>query len=157
MPITSGEWKIVLEDKWPFGIYIMGGENGDREILYQRPAGVSSSAKSREDIENAKGFRFEEWGKIKDQLAEQAANIRLMAAAKAMFEALQRIEKWNGEFPDTGRTWDDGTPMSYFACHGSNGERDFMREIARAAIDKATQGMASEPAAAGKVVGDAPK
>jgi hypothetical protein len=50
--------------------------------------------------------------------------------------ALQRIERWEGEFPATGRVWDDGTPMSYFACFGSNGERDFMREIAREMLVK---------------------
>jgi hypothetical protein len=50
--------------------------------------------------------------------------------------ALQRIERWEGEFPATGRVWDDGTNMSYFACFGSNGERDFMREIAREMLVK---------------------
>lgn len=44
--------------------------------------------------------------------------------------ALERVAKWFGEFPDTGRTWDDGEPMSYSACFGSNGERDYMRQVA---------------------------
>ncbi|HXE63142.1 MAG TPA: hypothetical protein VN519_06350 [Bryobacteraceae bacterium] len=56
---------------------------------------------------------------------------------KGLVEALERIERWFGEFPPTGRTWDDkpgGEPMSYAAVNGSNGERDFMRGIARAAL-----------------------
>jgi hypothetical protein len=50
--------------------------------------------------------------------------------------ALQRIEKWFGEFPSTGQFWDkDQTqPISYAAQYGSNGERDFIREIARVAL-----------------------
>lgn len=72
-----------------------------------------------------------ETGLTPRQLAEQRE--RLLAA-------LAKIEKWFGEFPPTGRTWENsnGTPsdrpMSYAACYGSNGERDFMRGIARAAI-----------------------
>lgn len=51
--------------------------------------------------------------------------------------ALKRIEKWQGEFPETGRFWDEPQntqPMSYGAAFGSNGERDFMRQIARDAL-----------------------
>ena len=72
-----------------------------------------------------------ETGLTPRQLAEQRE--RLLAA-------LAKIEKWFGEFPPTGRTWENsnGTPsdrpMSYAACYGSNGERDFMRGIARSAI-----------------------
>ena len=51
--------------------------------------------------------------------------------------ALERIARWFGEFPDTGRTWDDGSPMSYGAAFGSNGERDFMRQLARVALETA--------------------
>lgn len=56
------------------------------------------------------------------------------APASILRKALERIERWFGEFPDTGRTWPDGSPMSYIALYGSNGERDFMREIAREAL-----------------------
>lgn len=54
--------------------------------------------------------------------------------------ALTRIEKWFGEFPETGKFWDnaDGSisdrPMNYGAYYGSNGERDYMRAIARKAL-----------------------
>jgi hypothetical protein len=53
---------------------------------------------------------------------------------KTLRAALERIQRWEGEFPKTERTWPDGTEMSYFACYGSNGERDFMRGIAREAL-----------------------
>lgn len=59
------------------------------------------------------------------------ANSQLLTA---LVEALQRIERWFGEFPDTRRAWDDGSPMSYAACFGTNGERDYMRSIAREAL-----------------------
>lgn len=51
--------------------------------------------------------------------------------------ALARIEKWFGEFPETGDFWDDdkSRPMSYAACYGSNGERDYMRAVARQALE----------------------
>jgi hypothetical protein len=50
--------------------------------------------------------------------------------------ALQRIARWHGEFPATGKFWDDEKtrPTSYSAEHGSNGERDFMRKVALDAL-----------------------
>ena len=48
-------------------------------------------------------------------------------------EALGIIERWE-DFPESERTWEDGTPMSYGAAFGSNGQRDYMRGIARAAL-----------------------
>jgi hypothetical protein len=56
------------------------------------------------------------------------------ARADVMRQALERIERWFGEFPETGQTWDDGSPMGYGAVYGSNGERDYMRSVARAAL-----------------------
>ena len=99
-----------------------------------------------------------------DDIATTAANAHLIAAAPTaphdcdhdgcpgretkrkldafaeMKEALEKVERWFGEFPDTGRKWDDGAPMSYSAVYGSNGERDYMRRIARAALQRATLG-----------------
>lgn len=50
-------------------------------------------------------------------------------------DALIRIEKWFGEFPRTGKYWEkDGEEMSYSACYGSSGERDYMRNIAMEAL-----------------------
>lgn len=61
-------------------------------------------------------------------------------------EALEKVERWFGEFPETGRNWpnDDGSdsdrPMSYGAVNGSNGERDFMRHVARQALAALNEG-----------------
>jgi hypothetical protein len=69
-----------------------------------------------------------------DTLERQAAEIERLR------EALGRIERWFGEFPETGRFWpnedptESARPMSYSAVWGSNGERDFMRAVARAAL-----------------------
>lgn len=51
----------------------------------------------------------------------------------AMKSALGRIERWFDEFPPTGLFWDKAgkEPMSYAAAYGSNGERDYMRGVAR--------------------------
>lgn len=51
-----------------------------------------------------------------------------------LVDALSKIEKWFGEFPPTGKTWATGEEMSYLAAYGSNGERDFMRSVAREAL-----------------------
>ena len=51
-------------------------------------------------------------------------------------KALGKIARWFDEFPATGQFWDEEktNPMSYGACFGSNGERDFMRKIATDAL-----------------------
>lgn len=53
-------------------------------------------------------------------------------------KALKFILKW--EFPPTGQFWDIDKlqPMSYAACYGSNGERDFMRNVANEALTPKT-------------------
>ena len=51
-----------------------------------------------------------------------------------MRAALEKIERWHGEFPETGRYWDkpeNTRPMSYCSC---NGEREYMRHVARDAL-----------------------
>jgi hypothetical protein len=70
------------------------------------------------------------------QMIESAVNERpkLLAKLERYEKALARIEKWLGEFPETGKLWDNGAPMSYSAAYGSNGERDYMRSVARAAL-----------------------
>jgi len=45
--------------------------------------------------------------------------------------ALEKIARWFGEFPTVVDR--DGNQSSYGAAYGSNGERDFMRDIAAAA------------------------
>jgi len=60
----------------------------------------------------------------------------LAARVQKMRKALERISRWNGEFPPTGifRKGADET-MSYGAAYGSNGERDYMRYVAGQALD----------------------
>lgn len=52
------------------------------------------------------------------------------------YEALQKVLKW--EMPVTGQFWDkeEKQPMSYAAAYGSNGERDYIKSIAKAAISE---------------------
>lgn len=54
--------------------------------------------------------------------------------AAVVRDALETIAQWN--LPVTGKTWDDGSPMSYGAAFGSNGERDYMRQIAVDALTR---------------------
>lgn len=48
--------------------------------------------------------------------------------------ALKKIARWHGEFPSTGLTWADGSPRNYINAYGSNGERDYMRQVALDAL-----------------------
>ena len=65
--------------------------------------------------------------RLTDYEAMQAKCMRLV-------EALEQIERWDG-FPSTNETWEgSGKPVSYSAAFGSNGERDFMRGVAKAAL-----------------------
>ena len=60
---------------------------------------------------------------------------QLAASRNGKLEAaLQRIVRWEGEFPATGKFWEGGAPMEYGACWGSNGERDYMRQVALDAL-----------------------
>lgn len=68
---------------------------------------------------------------IEDSVAEERKRIACAV------HALERISRWVGEFPETGRFWDEpknAQPMSYSACYGSNGERDYMRKVALDAL-----------------------
>lgn len=56
-------------------------------------------------------------------------------------EALCVIAKW--KLPPSGKTWDDGTPMSYGAAFGSNGERDYVRTVASNALAAPATGEAA--------------
>lgn len=77
----------------------------------------------------------------------QAAGVRALhrdrrtaARIKVLETALATIVRWD-DFPKTGRFWDredpqrdERRPMSFRACFGSNGERDYMRGIAGTAL-----------------------
>ncbi len=60
---------------------------------------------------------------------QQIRDLEEMVRVKDL--TLQKIARWHGEFPPTGEYHDDSHPKSYGYCYGSNGERDFMRHVAR--------------------------
>jgi hypothetical protein len=62
----------------------------------------------------------------------RAANQRLEGEVARLREALETVSLWR--LPRTDQHWPSGGEMSYGACHGSNGERDYMRRIADAAL-----------------------
>lgn len=68
---------------------------------------------------------------VKTSIELANENMRLRAA-------LTRIARWHGEFPSTGEFWPDGTPVSYAVNNGSNGERDYMRQVALDALSPNT-------------------
>ena len=51
-----------------------------------------------------------------------------------LLRALKVVADW--KLPPSDRTFPDGTVMTYETAYGSNGARIYMREQARAAIDK---------------------
>jgi len=70
---------------------------------------------------------FECWNEMKYHAETlELENVRLR-------EALTRIEKWIGEFPEVEMR--DGKMGSYGYAYGSNGERDYMRAVARKALE----------------------
>jgi hypothetical protein len=71
---------------------------------------------------------YSEYAKEVEQGEKDARTIAVLKLA------LEKIARWHGEFPETGRQWEDGSPMSYSAAFGSNGERDFMRQVATDAL-----------------------
>jgi hypothetical protein len=68
------------------------------------------------------------------ELNNTGTNLRTRCAKQQA--ALSVVQKW--QLPSTGQFWDDDKtqPMSYGACYGSNGERDFMRNVANEAISE---------------------
>lgn len=63
------------------------------------------------------------------------------AKVEELESTLEKIAKWFGEFPETGDYWQDSRPVSYRAAYGSDGERDYMRRIAREALIKSSDGL----------------
>lgn len=57
---------------------------------------------------------------------------QILIENRKMRKALERIAKWRGEFPPASLR--DGTPCTYETAKGSNGARDYMREVAREAL-----------------------
>jgi hypothetical protein len=103
-----------------------------------------------------------DWAEVNDDAVEWLAdNHRAIRAAltrpaqaeqqpspSELIAALQQIERWDG-FPGTGKTWpESGEPMSYGACFGSNGERNFMRLLAAKAVTRYHTALSATPSPA---------
>lgn len=73
---------------------------------------------------------------LEKELKEQNTNYRLRI--RELEQALQKIVNW--EMPETGRFHDEDQtePMSYSYCFGSNGERDYIRNLANIVLTKST-------------------
>ena len=71
---------------------------------------------------------------LEDSLRERTLdNKNLRAKAARLEKALQQVADW--KMPECNKTWDDGSPMSYSAAFGSSGERDYIRGIAKTALE----------------------
>jgi hypothetical protein len=118
--VTPGPWDDTMGRS---GLRIIEGDSGCPVASYVSEKDAAFIALSREAVPS-----------FLDALERQAAEIEMLRGA------LERIERWFGEFPETGRFWpsedptESARPMSYGAAWGSNGERDFMRAVARAAL-----------------------
>jgi hypothetical protein len=84
----------------------------------------SELAAIRREAETNQKWAFLEWRDRAERAKADNARLR---------EALEKIVEWK-DFPETGDTWPTGGKVSYFAAYGSNGERDYMRDVARTAL-----------------------
>jgi len=87
----------------------------------------------------AEGF-YIDGGKIYHEGHELSKDEALQALRhmSVMADALMIIMQWSYDsFPDTGRFHDGNkeSPVSYTEFHGISGERDFMRELAKKALE----------------------
>ena len=114
----------------------LNGMGSEREYALQGK--VAAKDQRIAELEAECEFQRVGHNSAQDKLLEQGKELAAQALTiKTMRTALMRIKIWHGEFPETGRFWDEPNntkPMSYSACFGSNGERDYMREIASEAI-----------------------
>lgn len=103
---------------------------GRAEAAEARLAGVE---KERDEMEAEAHAHIDLWGKaLAERNEAQATVATLTAQVEAMRGALDVIAEW--KLPETGEKWPSGAPVSYETLYGSNGSRDFMRAIARAAL-----------------------
>lgn len=71
---------------------------------------------------------------LKDTQEAATEITRLREQVEVMRVALETVIHWN--MPSTGKFHEDGSPMSYGYCFGSNGERDYIRQVATQALAK---------------------
>lgn len=66
------------------------------------------------------------------------ARLKVEEANKELIAVLEKISNWR--LPETDIKWADGTPMSFGAAYGSNGERDYIKSLAASALLKHRKG-----------------
>jgi len=103
-------------------------DNTERDAL---AAAIASAAEKRGIIAPGTSLTGPQLVMLCSDLATKPA-AAVPAVSEELRKALQTVARW--ELPPTGKTWDDGSPMSYAACYGSNGERDYMRQVALNAL-----------------------
>jgi len=86
---TPGPWTLITRDRWPFTMSIVDKEmNG---ILDTARIVLSTEAQTVDDLRRAVGFPNDEKEKVQDQIAEQEANLCLMAAAPKLLKELKEL------------------------------------------------------------------
>lgn len=92
---------------------------------------------------NGEGYVNDDWVIVSemhgpDADANAAFICKVVNNHEKLVSALREIVEW--KMPETGKFWVDGDgipterPMSYSACYGSNGERDYIRNLARTVL-----------------------
>lgn len=126
-----------------------------RELPDDHPEAIQRRAAQQADglVERINNYLRQ----LSPHMNDRQGNVLLREAARALSDrreaeqrmsvALERIARWQGEFPDSGMKWSDGSPMSYAAAFGRNGERDYMRQVAADALNPKNE---AERAAAAK-------
>jgi uncharacterized protein YukJ len=118
-----------------FTLPIQGG------YLYLRPSYKGGwywgICENREKMDNPKEFDGALPLQTEDQLVNLIDAMQLQpieTKTEELTQALQKIADW--EMPESGSFWDDEKtrPMSYEAAYGSNGVRDYIKEIAKQAL-----------------------
>lgn len=113
----------------------MSSEQLQKQIEQEAIDGTKVRAESEGDIGWNQGYElgYEAAGEKYAMQWQEAQQL-----VERYEKALKFILKW--EFPPTGQFWDIDKlqPMSYAACYGSNGERDFMRNVANEALTPKT-------------------
>ena len=84
------------------------------------------------DAVEAEGGQVDNMGWIFG-LKKEAAEV-FNPRMRRLEEALRKIEAW--QMPATGLQHPNGEPKSYAYCYGSRGEQDYVRELARKALEE---------------------
>lgn len=106
---TKGNWKLELNESWPFGFRISSGE---REIVRQDGACSSTAQQTRADYVDGVGFDYHSKFTTRDQaidaVAEQDANAHLIASAPELYRALEEIRETvkKRQLPITNEVWE---------------------------------------------------